>query len=508
MNTLLLSGLFLSTGIILGRLLGFLRQILLANYLGVTSVADIAVLTLTIPDLFTNILVGSAMGAAFIPVFKQHSASDAARQFVQANLYTGTFFIVLTGLCCILVPYVVQAMAPGIDAQHTKQLYPLLNIAFWVIPLTALAGLSTAYAQAQGYFFIPALGTMIFNFFIVLGLLIFGKTDYILWVLSFSVIIGALMRWGSQLFPFILKGQFRIRGVFAKHLIDSSLCVCYVEAVASGAILVSLPAISRAFASLHEAGSVAIFNYSYALIQVPASAILSVFAVVLLPKLSQLFYKEDEKSRQYAMRLIKESLFLVYVVSLILTLNFIWFGQGIVHLIFGWGHIGQQALTEVTLLFQYGTLGLAAQGASALLITVFNAHKDTRTPFIINVLMLIVFVCCVFLLQEDYGNVAIMLSLCVAYWLNVLMLFATIYFKYQMSLSELISYQYTLRALFIGLLAFSLIILFTYRLPLSVFNTLLYLPIGGVLTTVSIVLAIPSYRVLVMRKLKGVLHLC
>ena len=92
-KALFISGLCVSGGVILGRIAGFVREILLASIFGVSPQADMAVLILTVPDLFSGILIGGAMSAAFVPFFRSQDSLPARFNiWIRASLYIGLFF--------------------------------------------------------------------------------------------------------------------------------------------------------------------------------------------------------------------------------------------------------------------------------------------------------------------------------------------------------------------------------------------------------------------------------
>ena len=86
-KTIFISTIFVSSGILLGRIAGFFREMAMANIFGVSASADVAIFLLTLPDFLVSILVAGALSVALIPEFKQLSAQQASALFLQSSLF-------------------------------------------------------------------------------------------------------------------------------------------------------------------------------------------------------------------------------------------------------------------------------------------------------------------------------------------------------------------------------------------------------------------------------------
>ncbi|MBU0564606.1 MAG: oligosaccharide flippase family protein [Gammaproteobacteria bacterium] len=378
MPRLITSALWISLGIFLGRLAGFVREVGLAAKLGVTPEADVAVVLLTVPDALTNLLMGGALSAILIPRFKKLGAGIRADAlFCKGSLVVGGGFALIAVLASYRADWLLALLAPGLDDVTTIKAEELLSLVIWVVPLTALAGVSTAYLQAHGRFFVPAMGTLVFNV-VVIFFIAFGLDDWGLSILVIGIMFGAVLRWGSQLSRIRWRRGFSWRAV-RWRLLGKGFGRRYLQAVAGGGLITLLPVLARAFASNNGEGSLALFSYAYKLVEFPLGVCVTVFSAAFFPILSQAFARGDDPSAGLA----KVSRWMLAISFSLATI--LWaFNSLFTQLAFGYGKIGPAQVEAIGWLFAIGVISLPLQGGCALLSSVFYAKSDTTTPLWIS----------------------------------------------------------------------------------------------------------------------------
>lgn len=397
--------LWISVGILLGRLAGFVRESSLAARFGTTSEADVAVILLTVPDMLVNMLVGGALAVALIPEFKRFGAGHRGQAlFVQASVAIGLVFVLLVAVLSVFSSTLLDLVAPGLALVQRESATNLLSQVLWVIPLTTLAGVTTAYLQANERFVVPALGTLIYNSVLVVVILLLLDQQKPLDILILGILGAAALRWVSQLMripwkPIVLRSM-------RWRLLHRALLVRYVQALGAGSLIILLPVIARALASEQGEGTMALFNYAHKLVEFPLGVGVSVLAVAIFPMLSQAFSRGDDVSRT-----IGSSLRIVIVLSLSMSISLYVYRELFAQLTFGWGNMTADAVMQLTKLFSIGLLGLPLQGISSLLLAVFNARRDTITPLRINIIAVIVFLPGGLFVAQKFGLSGIMASL-------------------------------------------------------------------------------------------------
>jgi len=389
---------WVSLGILLGRLLGFVREAVLAAKFGVSSNTDIAVLVLTIPDLLVNLLVAGGLSAALIPEFKSKKQSSSGALFVQVSLFVLVLFIIVTILLSQLSGWLVYLFAPGMDDSVSQVAQRTLRGVLWLIPLTVLAGVSTAFLQSQNRFAIPAMGTAIFNFSIVAGLIFFIDKSKGLAVLVMFIIAGGLVRWISQLWA--LRDNYSLVGNFNKVLLTGQLFHRYWQAVTALGILALYPIVFRSFASLQGDGELSVVNFAFRLVELPLGVVITVLAVVLFPRLSEYHEKNDQESFSFV---LKEGLFWSVLFASSIAGVMAGGADLFTSIVYQWGEMTENEIEKVAMLVKILAFSLPFQAAIVMSISGFNARKITKMPLFLILTGLVALMPAVFVSIENAG---------------------------------------------------------------------------------------------------------
>ncbi|NOX09287.1 MAG: hypothetical protein GXP22_07370 [Gammaproteobacteria bacterium] len=409
-RALIISSLVLNVGILLGRLSGFAREAFVASTFGVTAEADVVVLMLTIPDVLVNILMGGAMGAALIPVFTEKT--DQARQLLYQMMLLGlVFFALVCVLALWFMPQLIGLLAPGLSSFSFAQAVDVVSGVIWLIPLTVMAGMTTAYLQANNQFAVPAVGTLIINGVIIAGLLTiyygYGSLDLLVWF----ILGGGLLRLVSQLIR--VKVIWNPLSAMQPYRVNKGLLLRYGQAMLAGSTLLLIPVAARAMASYSGDGGIAVFNYASKLIEFPLVIAVTFLSAVLFPRLAS-SYQSD---RQMHMRLVKIGLQL----SLGLSITAVIFLSGLHHdyisFVFGYGVMTQTDLNNINSLLSIGLFSLPVLGVSSMLTAGFNARQQPFIPMVINTLGLGFFIALVWTLDIAHSLTALMWALVGSYTL-------------------------------------------------------------------------------------------
>lgn len=386
LKALFLSSLVVNLGLLLGRLSGFVREAFIASVFGVSTEADLVVLMLTVPDLLVNILMGGALGAVLVPEFSQQPQKSRLLLY-QALLFFGVLFLVISAGFYWQSDLLAKLLAPGFSTVKAEQAALVLGWVIWLMPLTVLAGVVTAYLHAQNRFTVASLGTLIVNSAIIMGLLFVYYCGFksLYWVALF-VLLGGALRLLSQLLQTGMSWA-PIAGLQPFQL-NLSMLIRYGQAVLSGSVLLLLPVVARAIASYQGDGGVALFNYASRLVEFPLAIAVTFLTVILFPRLSQSYAKGDQEQYRQLVRYgvqLTLALAVVAAVALIIT------GKSYAHVVYGYGDMSSEGLKKIEALVSVGLIGLPLQGLSVYLTAVFNAQKNTLTPLLLNSLGLLFF---------------------------------------------------------------------------------------------------------------------
>lgn len=455
----------MSFGLLLGRLAGFGRDMTVASAFGVSKESDLVILMLTVPDLLVNILVGGALSAALLPQFKKLSNSDSHILFVQSSLILGGGFIVITAILYALVDVLVNFLAPGFDTQTASQASGLLKSVLWLIPLTVLSGVSTAYLHSKEKFAIASLGTLIFNLSVIVGLILLISLGFSLATLAVFVILGGLIRWGSQLvFCELSKGR---GGRLNKNIVDRSLVKRYFQAMLSGGFLLLFPVFARSLATYSGDGALSSLNFALKLVEFPLAISITVLSVVLFPALSERY---ASKNASEYLSLARNGFLITLLLSLATMVPLIIFNADFVALAFGYGKMTEPALDEISSLVAIGFILLPLQGCTTLLMTLFNSRLDTKTPMYINFLGLILFFILGVYLDNIYGLMGVMYALLVSHIFIFITSLTLLACKHGLAISTSLIDPGGIRSIVVLLVTLSSL---SYMLTLMSFNVVL-----------------------------------
>ncbi len=490
------AGLLVSGGILLGRLTGFLREVAVASKFGVSQDADIVLFSLTLPDFLINLLMGGALAAALIPEFKRSTSKTSDQLFLQSSLLVGAGFCLLVAVLIWNAHHLVHLFAPGFDLVAAKHAVDLLTLVLWLMPLTALAGISMSYLQSRNHFGIPALGTFIFNTTLIIALFFFVTDAGDFRILGGAVLIGGLLRWSSQLICMGAHGMQWTRP--GGWLISKDLFWRYFQALAAGSLILVLPVIARAWSSLAGPGGFATMNYSINLMELPMGVCLGVLATVLFPKLSEFFAQDRAEEGE---QLAADGVLWVFIIAYSVVLVFTCFGQPLTRLAFQWGVMPAEGIQGIVLLVTIGITALPAQGMLLLMTALANAKRDTKLPFYCSLVGVIVFVPLAGLLFQRNGLQGIMMALVASYWIIMAAQIILLYQRHQLAIIKLPTLIEMSKALVTGfllLLPFMWIVR-TVQLPLL---GSLGLAVGaGILLVAGEFLVIKRYRDYIIHRL-------
>jgi len=385
------AALLLGISTLISRLLGLVRDRLLAGRFGAGEELDIYFASFRIPDFVYGVLIVGGISAAFLPLFSEYFQEEKkeeenkwpqkALEFV--NNVLNCFFILLVVVCSFLafiVPYIIKFIIPGFSPENRELAISLTRIMF-LSPI--LFGLSSIFSGILHYFnrFLAySLAPIFYNLGIIFGIIFFAPF-FGIFGLAMGVILGAFFHLIIQIPP-ALKLGYKYKPIFNFNYpgIKRVFKLMAPRVLGTTAYHINLIVIT-AIASTLTAGSIAIFNFSNNLHYFPVGIIGISFAVSSFPAFSRSWAqaKKDEFLKTFS-SVIRQILFFITPICFLMFL----LRAQIVRLFLGTGEFGwlETRLTAASL----GVLCLAIL-ANSIIPTVsrsFFALCDTRTPVIIS----------------------------------------------------------------------------------------------------------------------------
>src|SRR5512133_781285 len=168
MSQMLKSSGAMAAATLTSRLLGMVREMVYAAFMGNTWVASAFTLAFQVPNLFRRLLGEGALTAAFIPIFKHKERKEGEAEMWRAANAVISGLVSAAAITTVLVVSGISiALGVGTCRQETELMLRLLRIMFPYMLLVCLAAVLIGMANARGHFFIPALGAVMLNLIMI-----------------------------------------------------------------------------------------------------------------------------------------------------------------------------------------------------------------------------------------------------------------------------------------------------------------------------------------------------
>lgn len=367
------------------KLLGFVRDQVIAFYFGASGQTDAYLVAMTLPNLFMGVWVG-AIGTAFLPVFSQRPVQDGdeAAWRVSDTIFalTAGLGLVMAALGVALAPWLVRLMAPGFDADTMHLAVAATRIVFPAVVLAVLTGPLKAVLNSFQHFTAPAAAPIVQNLVILVALVgLVGVAGVGVEGLAVGLATGMVLSVLMQ-FPALRRRGFRLRLRLDLHDPGVRRTLALVAPLILGALFGQVYVlVDRALASGLPAGSIAALSFADKLRQLPLGVFAAAVATVVYPSLSQMAARGDVTGLKDTLGI---GIRLVALVTVPSAVGLMVLREPLVRLLFQRGAFdaGDTAATAAALLFY--ALGMVGLGANAVLVTAFYSLRDTVTPVVIG----------------------------------------------------------------------------------------------------------------------------
>jgi putative peptidoglycan lipid II flippase len=367
---------------LISRILGFVRDIVIARLFGVYVYAQAFVIAFRIPNLFRDLVGEGATNAAFVPVFSEYLAKRSKEEFWElANVVLNILLVVLmtiTILGIVFSPLLVRFIAPGFIASPEKlaTTITLNRIIFPYILLISLAAYCTGVLNSLKHFAIPAFAPCLLNISIIIFALIFGEG---IKGLALGVLVGGVLQLIVQI-PVLYSKGFRLRKPKTlKHPGALEMGRLMLPRLLSSCIYQLNNFVDSIFGSLAVIvgeGGVAVLYFSYRIIQFPLGVFSNALSQAILPTFST---QSLEDSQERLKHTLSWGLRAVFLVMLPASIAFMVLGKLMVSSFFGGGRFDSYSIGLTSGTLFYYSLGLFAYGGTKILQSCFFSLKDTVT---------------------------------------------------------------------------------------------------------------------------------
>jgi len=406
---------------IISRILGYIRDILIAFFLGTSLFADAFFVAFRLPNTFRRLFAEGTFNAAFIPSFAGELAKDKkkADNFAK-NIFNLLIIILLLIVLVaeIFMPQLIYLIAPGFykDPEKLKLAVNLSRITFPFLFFVSLASFFSAILNSYNKFAAAAAAPIILNIVLILSLLLsqwLNISDVL--TLSYAVSLAGFFQliilffFVRKNFKPILSIKIKINNqvkLFFKKLLPSIF--------SSGVTQINI-LVGTIIASF-QTGAVSYLYYADRVYQLNLAIAGIAVGTVMLPELSKYIRKNNyEKVANLQNRALELSLFLSIpaAVALVLAAN------EIITSLFGYGSFDVESVNNTALALTFFGLGVPAFSILKIFSNFFFARNDTRTPFYLSIVSVALNIVISVSLFSKVGFVIIPIATSFSSWVNV-----------------------------------------------------------------------------------------
>jgi putative peptidoglycan lipid II flippase len=364
-----------SAGILVSRILGFIRDLLTAAILGANIYSDIFFVAFKLPNLFRRIFAEGAFTQVFIPAYAKsnHKLQFSSIIFLQFI----AFILILALVVTMFASLITKAIAVGFDDATIELASPLVAICFYYLPLIFVVTFLAAILQYKNHFATTAFSTALLNIALIIALLISQNYDKytITFYLSWGVVAGGFLQVIVHLIAIKkLKIKFFTTS-FRKKKRDFKQSKFYKQFYP--AVFGSSSAHIAAFldtwlASFLVSGSISYLYYANRVFQLPLALFAIATSIALFPTIAKAIKNNDEiKALQY----LQKASYILFGLLGIATIIGIVFDDLIVWLLFERGEFTSADTTNTALILTMYLIGLLPFGLAKIFSLWLYSHE-------------------------------------------------------------------------------------------------------------------------------------
>ena len=372
-----------SFGILLSRITGFARDVLMTSALGASMWSDMFIVAFKLPNLFRRIFAEGAFTQAFMPSFiaSKHKGVFATAIFLR-------FMLFLLGLSIIITLFpepLTKLMAWGWDSEKIATTGVLTAINFWYLDLIFIVSFLAALLQYKNHFATTALSTILLNLSMITALLFYMKEDpkTVAYALSFAVVIGGLLQVIAHLVTLkklslhtLLIGGWKYKKQKDVQTEEKKFKSLFLPSILGNSAPQLAAFLDTFLATFLMTGSVSYLFYANRIFQLPLALIAIATATVLFPAVSKALKNNNET---LAYENLSKAFWLLAFLLGASTVGGYFLSEPIIWLLFERGEYTVAMSQETARVLQMYMIGLLPFGLAKLFsMYLFAAHKHLK----------------------------------------------------------------------------------------------------------------------------------
>lgn len=372
-----------SFGILISRVTGLARDVLMTSALGANMWSDIFFMAFKFPNLFRRIFAEGSFTQSFMP---SYIASKQKSVFAVAIFIRFMLFIVALSLLVTLFPaFFTKLLAWDWNADLISKTAPLTTINFWYLDLIFIVTFLGTLLQHKEHFFTTAFSTVWLNIAMIAALLLFSQSDpkTIVYALSFSILIGGAFQVLTHLYSIRQKGLLKIliggwnyRKTKDVKAEESKFASLFFPSVLGNSTAQIASFIDTSLASFLAAGSVSYLFYANRIFQLPFAIIALAITTALFPTIAKAIKNENHT---LAYKNLTKSFWLLSALLGISVLGGVLLAEPIIWLLFERGHFTITDTHNTANVLMMYMVGLVPFGLAKLFsLYLYAMHKHIK----------------------------------------------------------------------------------------------------------------------------------
>ena len=405
-----------SGGILLSRIFGFARDLLMASILGANVYSDIFAVAFKLPNLFRRIFGEGAFAQSFMPSFiaARYKSIFSVKVFLRLFL----IIILLSLLVNIFSVYVTKLIAPGFNGDILLKSAKYVAIQFWYLPLIFVVTFLGALLQYKEHFATTAFATVLLNIALIVAMLLYkdASKEEILMALSWGVIAGGILQVALHIFVAYRFKMIKMLKVGASNLNKKKESVKedtsrffknFLPAIWGNSTAQVMSFLDTWLASFLVSGSISYLYYANRIFQLPLALFAIALSVAIFPSVSK---KINANDIDLALKEFRSGFWLLLYLLTAATIGAIAFSKEIIWLLFEHGAFTRENTIEVAWVLQMYMIGLIPYGLSKLFnLWLYSNHMQTKAAKNATI-ALVVFAISAAILIKPLGAMGLALS--------------------------------------------------------------------------------------------------
>lgn len=405
-----------SVAVMGSRLLGLVREQVMAKYFGAGFLMDAFVVAFRIPNLLRDLFAEGALSAAFVKTFTAYTLDEAQGEEAAwrlANMVMNLLVVVLSLIVVVgiifspqLVDLMTRTFSDGFSSEKAALATTMTRIMFPFLILVALAAVAMGVLNTKGRFGVPASASTLFNVGSIVGGLLFAfllsggewtkptdptavperQAQLAIIGMSIGTLIGGLCQFLVQI-PSLYRVGFRFRPLLSVRDAGVRRVMRLMTPAVIGTAAVQINVVVNTLFATDINGGASWLNYSFRLMQFPIGVFGVAIGTATLPAISRLAVQRDIPRFRET---LASSINLVFLLTIPSACGLIVLGQPIIRLIYERGAFSALSTDMAAYALAAYSVGLAGYAAIKVLSPAFYALDDARTPMVVSLLSILV----------------------------------------------------------------------------------------------------------------------